>query len=334
MTTTSGVHARPGTDRAKASVLELTKACISQFERLLAPQSSGRNEALENRLADFSLWADSVGALAKPGASLDSRLTGRVNDLMLVKSVLIMLADSLDYYASLVGLASGSDKSIQNIDSAIKNLALIGVAIRHTGKASRSRRADRTFDPDGHQELRRYLECIILLRPTEDGHCHDDLNPSKLNDVQNRLIEANLRRRHSFLLAQRRSNAQRHAQAQPFVPEVPSTDDLQNRPPTELRNDTSLQASSVLIPTSKGKERAAPTISGFSLASTAEGTLQYSPAAKRYTPGPTKTQITFIASDAEFPRAPSTPRGREISKCPCCCQSLPAETFNNPKIWR
>jgi hypothetical protein len=329
-------------ERTAASVRKLIETCISKFEQLLALQNQRRTELVESRLADLNLWADGVGALAKPGASLDSRLQGRVDDLALVKNVLIMLADSLDYYTGLAETEANSDGAIQNLDSAIKNLALIGVAIRHTGKASRNRRADRTFNPDEHHELRKHLECVVLLRPTEEalfrptevGRYVAELDASKLSDLQSRLIEANLRRRHNFLLAQKRSRTQKGVQTQLLTTAVPSSaDDLQGRPSADTQNAADLQ-DPTMNPTSKGKDCAAPTISGFSHASTAEGTLQHAQAAKRYTPGAAKTQITSIASDAEFPQAPSIPLGRELSRCPCCCQSLPVETFSNPKIWK
>ena len=266
-----------------------------------------------------------------------------MNDLALVKNILIMLDDSLEYYAGLAENDAASDGGIQNIDSAIKNLALIGVAIRRTGKASRNRRADRTFNPDEHQELRTYLECIVVLRPTEeglfrqtqDGRYVSEVDAPKLSDLQKRLIEANLRRRHDFLLAQKRSGKQKSAQTQFLPPAAPlSVDDLPKAgSPADTQNAPSLQGP-MPTPTAEGKKRATPTISKLSRASTAEGTLPYAATTRRYTPGAAKTTITFIASDAEFPLPPSVPSDREISKCPCCCQSLPVETLSNPKIWK
>ncbi|KAG7289731.1 hypothetical protein NEMBOFW57_006107 [Staphylotrichum longicolle] len=142
-------------EQTAASVRELTESCISKFERLLSLDNLAYVKSLETRLADFRLWADGVGALAKAGVSLDSRLQGRVNDLALVKNILIMLANSLDYYMNLAKTGTSSiDGAVLNIDSAIKNLALIGVAIRRTGKASRNRKADHTFNPNAHQEFK------------------------------------------------------------------------------------------------------------------------------------------------------------------------------------
>lgn len=303
-------------ERTSVSISTLTESCISKFDKLLASctQGSQRMKSLESRLADFNLWAGGVGALARPGASLDSRLHGRANDLSLVKNVLIMLADSLDYYAGIVEDETNHDGAIQNLDSAIQNLALIGVAIRRTGKASRNRKADQTFNPDNYQELKMHLECIILLRPTEEALFHQaesgeyvaKLDNSKLSAIQKRLIEANLRRRHKFLVAQKRSSIQKRAKTHFSSSAIPSSLDIPSHE-DPLADKQNAEAADNQDPapylTAKGQETTAPTISAFSLASTAEGTLKYDSTSKKYTPSAAKTQITFIASDVEFPKA-------------------------------
>ncbi|GAW22616.1 hypothetical protein ANO14919_121580 [Xylariales sp. No.14919] len=329
-------------ESAEPSVLILTKACISKFEELLALHGPGHT-GLESRLADFCLWADSVGALSKPGSSLDSRLQGRFNDLALVRNVLNTLADCLDYAKNVAESERSSDEIIQNFDSAIGNLALIGVAIRRTGKASRNRRADLTFDPDEHPDFRTHLECIVLLRPTEEALFHQnenedcvaDLNPSKLSPLQNRLIDANLRRRHKFNIAQKRSKHQKeaHAQVGASAASLSADNPLQDRPPPSVQNVLGPQGLGPHL-TTKDLSRPEPTISGFSLASTAEGTLKYTPAVKQGHPRVAKTQITSIAADTEFPKPPPIPLGRLVAKCPCCCQSFPVDVFTNPTTWK
>ncbi|KAL8304625.1 hypothetical protein RB597_004265 [Gaeumannomyces tritici] len=335
-----GESATPAVDRTTGSISDLTRACLSKFDEALVSQTSSSKEKLETRLADFSIWVDGVGAIARSGLSLDSRLQSRPSDLAIVKSILLMLSDSLDYCASPSQANKSSYDGIQNIDSAIRNLALIGAAIRRTGKASRSRRADRTFNPDEHQELRRHLECLLLLRPKEDGRHSDELDPSKLSALQQRLIDANLMRRHQFLLAQRRSRNQtrshghRPALAAPLAAS-PSTDDTLGKDERPLGSQSPKRAQDYLSARNeKGKDPLmAPSTLGFSRASTAEGTLKYAPG-KQYTPGMAKTQITLIASDVEFPESPVVPEDREIFQCPCCCQSLQVEVFKVPKLWK
>ena len=351
-----------GTDRVSRSVSYLTQQCVDKFNRQSA-SSPKHSPSLENRLADFNLWADGVGALAKPGLSLDSRFRDRPDDLRLVKAILIMLADFLDEYGSSDG---HPEEHLQNVDSSIKNLAMLGVAIRRTGWASRNRKADRTFDPGEHQELKRHLECIMLLRPVEDtpqpvvldlsavdkfrpddperheliaselnklaAFRIDGLGESKLSDIQKRVVEANLRRRHRFLLAQKRHRETIFGNS-PRRPEAVSEQDLsaEEAPRAPLRGGL---ASSPRVGASRGKGQLAPTVAGLSTASTAEGTLRYNLLPRRATTV-AKTQITSIAADAEFPKPPPPPSpDRRISKCPCCCQSLPSEVFEKPSQWR
>lgn len=321
----------------------LTESCLSKFEQQLNVEHAEGFGRLERRLADFNLWSDGVGALAKPGVSLDFRLRGRERDIVLVKTVLTMLADSLDYHASLAKTDARCDESLAILDSAMQNLALIGTAIRRTGKASRNRRADQTFNPDEHQELRNHLRCVVLLRPTRealfvkaDNELYiSTLGTTCLTGLQERLIEANLRRRHKFLRAQRKSRAQEEAQKNKndILADVTTTGSIGGEDLTSTETTIEVQ-DATLKPVAKRGRHATPTVSGTSLASTAEGTLKYSPTPREYSSGPAKTQITSIASDAEFPQAPSVALDRELSRCPCCCQALPTKIFRDPGLWK
>jgi hypothetical protein len=333
-------------------------------------KSPGALDPLDSRLADFNLWVENIGAMAKSGASLDSRFRARPDDLALVKNILSMLADFLAEYVDILEEGGLITDALVNIDSSIKNLALIGVAIRRTGKASRSRRANQSFNPDDHHELRRHLECLVLLRPSDDlprldgvditnvmefiqsiptevsksddtiaaklqqlaASRMEEINPSRLNEIQKRLIEANLRRRHNFLLAQKRS---RH------VRELAD----HRIPAEEQQLDETPRQSSKTVPLARGlafglknqqSERDAPaTVTGFSTASTAEGTLQFNLARKRQpTPTIARSQISFIAANTEFPKPTSFFPHQLVFRCPCCCQSLPSEEFTSPSRWK
>lgn len=330
-------------ERAAVSISDLTTSCISKFETLLAtPRDERLAEVLECRLADFNLWADGVGALAPSGASLDSRLKNRSNDVELVKNVLIMLMDSLGYYESLTANDPNNSGAVENIDSAIKNLAMIGVAIRRTGKASRQRRADKTFSQDDYPEFKKHLECIVLLRPTgkglfhrtEDGSHIADLDASRLSGLQRRLIEANLRRRHNFVLAQKRSGTQEAKLVLHSIATVTSSRG-DSQPEGTAKLEQNLEHFRSSTPGSLGtakRDGGAPTISETLRASTAEGTLKYAPGKGRQVPGDART-VTLVVSRDEFPLPPYIPPGQEISKCPCCCQSLPVEILKTRKLW-
>ncbi|KAH7022128.1 hypothetical protein EDB80DRAFT_1714 [Ilyonectria destructans] len=317
----------PESDRDAASVPELTKDCISKFDGCSALDDNGDNVAMENRLADLRLWADGVGATAEGNASLEWRFRSRPDDLTLVKTILIMLSDFIDDYATLLENHQPIDDAVHRIDSAIENLALIGVAIRRTGKASRRQRADTWFDPAECEDLRLHLECVILLRPSQSG-LQDQLDLSSLSMVQRRLIEANLLRRHRFVIAQRRSRRSKQAEGKQkrIASDLSDNESPQGVGQTESRAFTTRS-------TQKGKERAPPTRGGLTAASTAEGTLQYV-AGRKFEPGAARTQITVLAAETKFPRPPRYPDDRHIGKCPCCCQSILVEEMTNRDKWR
>jgi hypothetical protein len=328
-------------EQTMPTISTLTESCLSKFEEQQLIKQPGGFGQLERRLADFNLWVDGVGALAKPGASLDYRLRGREKDVVLVKTVLTMLADSLDYYASLATTDARRDESMANLDSAIQNLALIGTAIRRTGRASRNRRADQSFNPNDHPELRKHLECVILLRPTEealfvqmrDGRYVSRLGMVTVTALQERLIEANLRRRHNFLRAQKKSKTQEEAHTRQKVTSSGADTAGIMRDKDSIGTTAKIQDSTSKSNVERGKH-AKSTVSGTSKASTAEGTLKYPTTAREYSSEPAKTQITSIASAAEFPQAPPVPLSRAIARCPCCCQSLPSITFRDPALWK
>ncbi|PTB48057.1 hypothetical protein M431DRAFT_11211 [Trichoderma harzianum CBS 226.95] len=363
------------------SVSSLTQQCLDKIHQAMSQKNeSDHQDHLENRLAGFNLWVDNVGALAKSGASLDSRFRSRPDDLDLVKNILNLLLDFLDEYKDAIHNGLSIDEPLLDIDSAIKNLAKIGIAIRRTGKASRSRRAYQSFNPDEHLDFKRHLECLILLRPNEtqpqlselgissvneliDAASDkpsektdilktkleqlaksrmEDLASSKLNEIQKRLVDANLRRRHNFLLAQKRSQRVKKTAQTSFTPDKHQFDIA----PLEIAKVTLrakvIDQANVLasmepkdVPTQIVQNTAAPTVTGYTIASTAEGTLQFD-LAKSQQPAPTvaPSQISFIAANTEFPRPPPSFQSQFMFKCPCCCQSLPSEDFASPSRWR
>lgn len=362
------------------SVSSLTQQCLDKIHQVMIQKNeSDHQDHLENRLAGFNLWVDNVGALAKSGASLDSRFRSRPDDLDLVKNILNLLSDFLDEYKDAIHNGLSIDEPLLDIDSAIRNLAKIGIAIRRTGKASRSRRAYQSFNPDEHHEFKQHLECLILLRPNEDRH-HlsgleissnsevkvkdspstessekndilktklellaksrmEDLASSKLNEIQKRLVDANLRRRHNFLLAQKRSQRVKKTAQTNFTPDKHQYD----MAPLEIAK-VPLRAKVIdqanVLASMKPKDvptqnTAAPTVTGYTIASTAEGTLQFDLAKSQQraaTVAP--SQISFIAANTEFPKPPSAFQSQFMFKCPCCCQSLPSEDFASHRRWR
>ncbi|KAK1243923.1 hypothetical protein MKX08_002061 [Trichoderma sp. CBMAI-0020] len=323
-------------EQTSASISTLTETCLSKFNNLLASYThdAQRRTLLEGQLSAFNQWATSVEALEKSGVSLDSRFHGQTK---IVKTLLLLLAEGLDDYAGLAEIKTSQgetdyDGAIQMLDIIIKDLIRIGEAIFWVEKAFWHREADDTFNPDDDKEFRKHLECVITLRPTEEALFHraenDDyvakLDNCQLSDIQKRLVEANLRRRHRFLVAQKRLKAQKrlqpHSPPQPVAP--PSSNSIQKEPPSDIQN-----AADDRDPTSSTATKDQETT-----ASTAVGSPQRN--SSEYTSAVAETELSFISSDAEFPKAPPIPSGRETMECPCCCLSLPVGTFQNPERWK
>ncbi|UKZ79250.1 hypothetical protein TrVFT333_007000 [Trichoderma virens FT-333] len=354
------------------SVSSLTQQCFDRLHEAIAITKDKKYQALlESRLASFNLWADGVGALATGGLSLDSRFRSRPDNLDFVKTLLSLFSDFVKEFQEIANKGHPISEAIANIDVAIKSLAEIGVAIRRTGIASRSRRANQSFNPDEHHDFRRHLECLVLLRPNEDRYKAakinkyiksipadsnekneklrikleqqaksriEELDFSKLNDIQKRLIDANLRRRHNFLVAQKHSQRVKNMtkytkpigrQKQDtglveFAENIPTTHDSSNtKVPTPLAREDQ-----------PAKINAPLTATGYTTASTAEGTLHLGPAKKQQDERTiARSQISIIADNTEFPLAPLS-KHQLVFKCPCCCQSLPGGDFKSPNKWR
>ncbi|KAK4231944.1 hypothetical protein QBC38DRAFT_439599 [Podospora fimiseda] len=227
------------------------------------------------------------------------------------------------------------------------NLAMIGVAIRQTGKASRSRKAGKTFNPDDYQELRKHFECIVLLQPSEPEHgfpaddSHEDsivqqaekamavrldaLRLSNQTAVQNRLVEANLRRRHRFLLAQKRSQKIKNYQPKGSEDTKVAAHSLHMPAPVTISPSLFAQNNTpeTRIPGAAKHIQTLVDISDLTKASTAEGTLKYDmKRAAREASTVAQSQISFIAS------------GTESQNHRCELKTLPVQVFESSTEWK
>ncbi|KAF5675748.1 hypothetical protein FHETE_2351 [Fusarium heterosporum] len=328
-------------DLLEPSVAELSSKCLVSFERCLAGPSiqikrqetknnttdignspvnidqheyatshSMSNDApLTYRLADFNLWVDGTGALASHKASLDWRLKDRPIDLTLVKGNLVMLHQFTEDYGGLPGSRSSLDEALRNIDSSLSNLSLLAVAIRQTGKKARLYKADSRFNSEEHTDLKEHLSCIVALRPSEEGCTHEGykMRADDLSNIQQRLIQANLRRRNRFKQAQKHSSGLKAKNVE-FLPQSAYSGKSAQPGPdisNPLVSGTAVPSfTNVLdakIETVHGSKHA-PTLSGTS-ASVPSGNLIYvQPGHKTSEASAPITEITRIAASAQYPR--------------------------------
>ncbi|EPS37492.1 hypothetical protein H072_8813 [Dactylellina haptotyla CBS 200.50] len=188
----------------------------------------------ENRLIDFELWSAGAGVSAVGRLSFDERLVlkpdirdGIANLINLLKVFIDNCQENAKDYGKIIGrkenegAAIGADteeKGISNnnkwshsqlvsereakkdVEVTLDQIIRLTVAIRKAGSGARLLRADKFFDPRNSdlQELRALLELVIHPR----GFKPKD---RPLSEIQQRLVDVNLQRRHRFKYAKQHS---------------------------------------------------------------------------------------------------------------------------------
>lgn len=337
-------------DLSTQSAAHLAEQCIERFDQTLEIPGLANNQWAENRRADFNLWVDGVGARARQRASLDSRLESRQDDLALIKTILSNLKS---YLGRCLTVAEGNSlrEAKLDVDAAIDNLALIAVAIRRSGQRSRLLKADRSFDRSALVELEIHLTCMALLRrtsPKEEFPKHHEDDPAwwqseiegEPTPLQDRLIEANLRRRNRFLYAQRHSKklAIQQAPAKEPVAILPVPDREEVSSPKQI-GVTDRQVSDNDVREMKNSLVLAPM--SLTRASDIDSNLNLEE--RKIAFQASKTQITSITGATEYPKLRKLPVERsgdrdieqtKLQKCPCCCEALPRAAVASKNAWK
>ncbi|KAM3425902.1 hypothetical protein NHJ13734_009824 [Beauveria thailandica] len=173
------------------------------------------------------MWAAASGALSKECSSLDQRLATPQRTFSVILNLLCLLDDLIgrcqregippedEMLAEEEGLNNTSEQPLRqsrsledsksDVEATMEQLVRISVAIRRSGVQARLERADNTFSPDRHGELRNHLFALIrtgnLTREKKQGPPNTWLDSAApaLTEIQERLIEVNLKRRHRFL---------------------------------------------------------------------------------------------------------------------------------------
>ncbi|KAF3406265.1 hypothetical protein DPV78_000396 [Talaromyces pinophilus] len=316
----------------EASTAKATSSCFEQFTYCVRELKGAQNSHIKNRHADFKLWADSVGAAAQGQASLDWRFHDRPDDIFLVQGLLEMLEGFLRECAAAPEDEKATEEVLRKIDSTMHNLISVGVAIRQSGRKSRLHKADTSFDRDREKylDLRTHLATVLVSRPSEGPRTlseFDRLAKVGISPIQHRLIEANLRRRHRFMEAQRHSNLLRSPTLGVFEP--PPTQQITKILAT-IGADSSSEHSEIQIDEPELKHLLLATVARtetMTISGTIASALEtgFKGLEHTYQTGSTATRITAITANAKYPRAKISETNQFSFKCPCCCQAIPAE---------
>lgn len=359
-------------------VADASKACQATLRACLEREILMECNWAENRLADYNLWASGIGALAQGRTSLDHRLKDRPDTRDMVLDLLRYLDETLAKCSRLADSCgafdfnkmdeprasselpetptslmppmsetssistSGEDniqKAQKRAESTLDQLVRLSAALRRAGTRSRVVKADRQFDPEDHAEL-----CVHLLAVIGASFRPSAPLSYRLNDVQRRLMQANLLRRNRFIYAQN------HGARLAFQNPTTSSRQPSPRMPGYLHIPFSWVATTVRSVLSVIKNRTNPlSLKGPDLgtpvlmATPAAGALSGTSASgiddfkppKTPPPGPKgdTTQISTTLEKVKYPRPPASKSGTTVFKCPCCCQSLP-ESFRTGDRWK
>ncbi|KAF3926784.1 hypothetical protein ABW21_db0209275 [Orbilia brochopaga] len=319
-------------------IRDIAVTCRKSLERCLGSPRLRENGWAENRLVDFNLWSEGAGVLATGKLSLDERLSSKpearkiISNLlslmnMFIEDCLEKVDKSINQFGYIANSAREESKyngteykdnettitssqseaeAKKDVEETLNQIVRLTVAIRKAGSSARLTRADRSFDKQDPtiQKLTSFLELVIHPRGTKlDG----------LNEIQTRLIEANLRRRHRFNYARLHSQrlAKRDADSQlqsqpaqiimnimmtktpPQIEEPPSQPDKEMS--TEIPNIQS-QRSDIEPPVQ------APTVT--TAASAIEGTVIINESKTSQKRRAAVTILSRITSGIKYPRPP------------------------------
>lgn len=328
----------------QVTIYEATLACHRVFRDSAAVPTL--QEWAENRLADLNLWASGAGALKVGKASLDARLSSNPDAKIFVVNLLGMLQAFVercvetgtvesshlaertrnDFFLGTDGHTDTLDQAMQDVKSIIGQLSRITTSIRKAGTNARIQKADASYDPDHPQvkALRIHLQLLLLSRPTNNGtlrvliSSHGVVLTSPVDEtivtdsrsltvIQQRLIEANLKRRNRFLYAQR--HAIKLSDEDPTVSTSIQTPQKAPLPPGANPFARSTE------------EPELPKVYSTTTATDVQDPIQLP---TRSSAQPTTTVISEISSRVTYPKPPPLRSAQNIFQCLCCCQTLPA----------
>ncbi|KAI1214232.1 uncharacterized protein F4807DRAFT_118455 [Annulohypoxylon truncatum] len=211
----------------------------------------------------------------------------------------------------------------ESVVDSLDNLLRLCATIRKAGANFRFQKADKLYNPSELSEFRQYLEAIIHARGFYKGGFDPKGQIPGVSPSQERLIEANLRRRSRFLYFQKHSE-----KLAPNHERLLGTDSYQKigKIGTKTPNvDTSCKAPLAMGGTTS-KETPSKPGSRIARTDTTATMLDtgFIPAPYQSPP----SQVTSaVSKKVEYPKPPLRKDDLRSFKCPCCGQTLPATTY-------
>ncbi|KAK3382917.1 hypothetical protein B0T24DRAFT_602981 [Lasiosphaeria ovina] len=323
------------------SIYEATSACRRRLRECIDIPALMGDEWPRKRLADFNLWASDSGALAKQRASLDQRLAEKqtvrevvLNLLGLLEGLLARCQDLASQMAADQDGETNLQEAFGDVEDIMAQLVRISVAIRRAGMRARLDRADGSFIPERHVELKRHLEFVIQLTSLDVGQkaggSIDFVLSPEITAVAQRLISANLLRRHRYLYARRRWTKQA-AEREPVLGPQPRQERSARAPPGQPQ--ASMMPATVSRNEGGGSEPGPPAMATPSNITSTVPTAIQGPIQIPQGSQPSMTAPSSTSSKVVYPKPPRTREGAKFFRCPCCSQTLPI-AFTKRSRWR
>lgn len=232
------------------------------------------------------------------------------------------------------------NEATRNVESIISQLVSYGSYASHS--ISRFAKADAQFEPGDHVELQSYLEKLLLsLVPdsNSDTSSQKPPGPSRLSEIQNRLVNANLRRRNRFLYAQKEYEA---TNVKPQgLEQSPHTHQISDmiRAPRLYSTEAGSGSTASLYP--EVLRSASNSVAGheaggmISLGATASESNQLDVTIRTSGSSPVGATTRVSHSDKAhyYPQPPVGENRSSVFRCPCCCQMLPI-VLSETSSWR
>ena len=217
---------------------------------------------------------------------------------------------------------------MRNVTKLLEQLSRIGFAVRQSGNRSRLQKADLRFNPEEHKELERYLTTILLARP---GFSKEKIEPIHLNEVQQRLIFCNLKRRNRFLCAQKHSQWL-DPSSLGRMPHGRANDNIESR--LHFKEDSTDTKDMSSLTQRLGRVANASTDLTTKTGTSASAISNSLALPQESTPPiAASTIMTSTITKIKYPNPPKIKGSSLVFTCPCCCQTLPI-IYSKKNRWK
>ncbi|KAF2464373.1 uncharacterized protein BDR25DRAFT_96892 [Lindgomyces ingoldianus] len=329
-------------------IRDRTLNCIESFNKCLVNPTLGKLGWVERCQADFNLWTYGLKATSTGKSSLDYRVREREDVRNVICDLLDGMAESLHRCLEASTELEGVEDLEFDIRTVLKQLSRIHVAIRRAGNHLRHQRADAALgdalETEDFIEWKEDMENLILMgienknpkQGLEEGRNPGHSQQRTLRNVQERLIRANLLRRHRIqyarsaleeakrkdaerLLKEAKKHAIEPAPSQPHVATVviePERLERKDQGPVEghpINNP----------PLSENQQTATDIPSKFKL-----------PLANSRKSGTIITKATQTGREQNYPRWHKDLGAYGNFLCPYCAEPLSRDYINNDIRWR